>query len=225
MNNDWLALHGIPAGISAWEKLPVRTIQFNGVQDNTIRERWDLDSFVEEILPHYNRDTILIGHDLGGVVASMAALQKTPRAVVLTGTALGSWWFWTRLSAAPLLNRFFYHTFKGKLFVRMGGGQSAVQRFSPSQHSHDPVKMKTLAKHMSPPKDLAFNLSQRCPVFLIWGKKEVFYPRFVAKSLSKSLDSEIFWNDGGHYSMWTHSQSFLAKMTTIEERLAQQPEY
>ena len=219
MNYDWLALPGIPAGVKAWEKLPVRTHQFIGLQDDIQRPRWDLESFVDETLPHYDRNTILIGHDLGGVVASMAAIRKPPCAVVLTGTALGSWWFWTRLSAAPILNRFFYHTFKGTLFVRVGGGQSALHRFSPNQDSHDPVKMKTLAKHMSPPTDLVANLSQQCPVYLIWGREELFYPGFIAKSLSKAIKTEVFWNEGGHYSMWTHSQSFLDKMRTIEMQL------
>ena len=130
--SDWLALPGIPAGSGAWEKLPVRTIDFRGVQDKHVRQDWQLDSFVHEVLPHYDSDTILIGHDLGGVVAAMSAVKKHPKAVVLTGTALGSWWFWTRLSR-PILNRFFYHTSKGNLFIRAGGGthESAICQPAP----------------------------------------------------------------------------------------------
>ena len=105
--SDWLALPGIPAGSGAWERLPVRTLDFKGVQDESVRLDWQLDSFADEVLPHYDSNTILIGHDLGGVVAAMSAVEKQPRSIVLTGTALGNWWFWTRLSAAPILNRFF----------------------------------------------------------------------------------------------------------------------
>ena len=216
---DWLALPGIPAGSGAWEQLPVRTIDFTGVQDERIRQDWQLDSFVHEVLPEYGSDTILIGHDLGGVVAAMSAIQKRPRAVVLTGTTLGKWWFWTRLSAAPILNRFFYHTFKGNLFIRAGGGKHTSQRFANQPHVHDPTKMMTLAKHMVPPKNLISSLQQTCPVYLIWGKKELFYPGFLAKSLSKQLDAPLYWNEGGHYCMWTHMEMFHQHMLTIERYL------
>ena len=167
----------------------------------------------------YDHNTVLIGHDLGGVIASMAALKKPPRAVVLSGTALGNWWFWTRLSAAPLLNRFFYHTFKGNLFVQVGGGQSTMHRFSNHPHFHDPSKMMTLAKHMKPPKNLALDLATKCPVYLIWGKNEVFYPGFIAKRLSKDLLAPLHWNEGGHYCMWTHAEDFYANMLSVEQHL------
>ncbi len=216
---DWLALPGIPAGSGVWKKLPVRILDFQGVQDSSHRFRWDLESFVDETLPHYDNQTILMGHDLGGVVAAMSAVRKAPKAVVLTGTALGHWWFWTRLSASPVLNRFFYHTFKGNLFVRAGGGKKTSQRFVDHPHFHDPTKMKTLAKEMKPPTDLVHNLQLACPVYIIWGRKEVFYPGFLAKSLSNRLKAPLYWNDGGHYCMWTHAEMFLDSMHNIERRL------
>ena len=216
---DWLALPGIPAGSGAWEKLPVRTLDFEAVQDEGIRQDWQLDTFVDEVLPHYDSDTILIGHDLGGVVAAMSAVQKRPKAVVLTGTALGNWWFWTRLSAAPILNKFFYHTFKGTLFVRAGGGASTGQRFSNQPHFHDPSKMMMLAKQMNPPSDLVSILKETCPVYIIWGKREVFYPGFLAKSLSRQLNAPLHWNDGGHYCMWTDAEMFHRHIHAIETEL------
>ena len=221
MDYDWLALPGIPAGSAVWEHLPVRTLAFQGVEAGEQRASWSLDSFVAEVTPHYDESTILIGHDLGGVIASMAAVQKAPRAVVLTGTALGSWWSLTRLSAAPLVNRFFYHTFEGGLFVFLGGGASASERFP--QHTkgrHHAQSMRVLAQNMKPPKGLANALSHCCPVFLIWGKREIFYPGFLAKRLSKEMNGPLFWNDGGHYCMWTHSSSFYQRMQSIEDRLS-----
>ena len=216
---DWLALPGIPAGSGAWENLPVRTLDFQGVQNEQSRRSWQLNSFVDEVLPHYDSDTILVGHDLGGVVAAMSAVKQSPKAVVLTGTSLGNWWFWTRLSAAPILNRFFYHTFKGNLFVRIGGGKSTGQRFANQPHFHDPSKMMILAKHMKPPKNLVSRLKAVCPVYIIWGRQEVFYPGFLAKSLSRNLETPLYWNEGGHYCMWTHSEMFLDSMHEIERRL------
>lgn len=219
LSSDWLALPGIPAGAEVWEHHAVRSLQFQGVQDQTERHSWHLDSFVAEVLPQYDEHTILIGHDLGGVIASMSALQKPPKAVILTGTALGAWWFWTRLSARPVFNRFFYHTFKGNLFVRLGGGQSSQQRFSGHPHFHDPTKMQRLAKEMRPPAGLARMLGQTCPVFLVWGKQEVFYPGFIAKHIAKQTGGDLYWNDGGHYCMWTHAKAFHEHLVTIETRL------
>ena len=43
-NYDWLALPGIPAGSGAWERLPVRTMDFEGVQNDQVRQNWQLDS-------------------------------------------------------------------------------------------------------------------------------------------------------------------------------------
>ena len=145
-------------------------------------------------------------------------VQKHPKAVVLTGTTLGNWWFWTRLSAAPILNRFFYHTFKGNLFVRAGGGKHTSQRFANQPHFHDPSKMMTLPNtwyHLN----LVSSLKQTCPVYLIWGKQEVFYPRFLVKSLSRQLGCTLHWNEGGHYCMWTHAEMFHRHMNTIEKDL------
>ena len=219
MKYDWLALPGIPAGSSVWEKLPVRALDFKGVQDQENRKCWALDSFVSEVLEHYDHRTILIGHDLGGVVSAMAAIQQTPRAVVLSGTALGHWWFWTRLSAKPVLNRFFYHTFKGNLFLRMGGGDNISQRFRNHPHYHEPEKMKELARYMRPPTGLVSSLRKTCPVYIIWGKREIFYPGFLGKSLSRRLDAPLYWNDGGHYCMWTHSTPFHETMKVIENAI------
>ncbi len=219
MTHDWLALPGIPAGSGVWERLPVRTLDFQGVQDTSHRLRWDLQSFVNEVNPHYDDNTILLGHDLGGVVAAISAIQKAPKAVVLTGTALGHWWVLTRLSAAPVLNRFFYHTFKGNLFVRVGGGRQTQHRFINHPHIHDPTKMKTLAKQMKPPTGLVSDLKDSCPVYIIWGRQEVFYPGFLAKSLSNRLKAPLYWNDGGHYCMWTHPKDFLQSMQQIEDTI------
>ena len=216
IEEDWLALPGIPAGSGVWEKLPIRTLDFQGVQDASHRPSWALQSFVDETLPHYDHETILIGHDLGGVIAAMSAVHQPPKAILLTGTALGHWWFWTRLSAAPILNRFFYHTFKGSLFVRLGGGHKTGQRFANQPHFHDPSKMKKLARHMKPPTNLVEQLKLTCPVYIIWGRKEIFYPGFLAQSLSSRLDAPMYWNDGGHYCMWTHAEEFLQSMQQIE---------
>ena len=218
--NDWLALPGIPAGPGVWKPMPVRTLDFSGLHSMEKRRTWKLDSFVEEVTPHYNENTILMGHDLGGVVAAMAALKKRPRAVVLSGTSLGSWWIWTRWSAAPIVHIFFYQLFKGRLFLRLGEGLFSKRRFSHREtYLHHPDCMRELAKNMRPPKDLKANVKAICPVFLIWGKQEVFYPGFLATSLSQTINAPLFWNDGGHYCMKTHPQHFHQNMRAIEQLL------
>jgi pimeloyl-ACP methyl ester carboxylesterase len=214
---DWLGLHGVPAGPSVFERLPVRTHRFLGVATKKDRLRWDLDSFVDEVRGLYSSETILLGHDLGGVVAAMAACVQAPKAVVLSGTALGDWWLLTRLSASPVVHHFFYRTFKGSLFVRMGGGKGVARRFSSElEHSHLPERMRRLAKEMRPPKDLIKQISTICPVFLVWGRREIFYPGFVAKRLSRQLHAPLYWIPGGHYCMWTHADAFAGVMRNIE---------
>ena len=80
--------------------------------------------------------------------------------------------------------------------------------------------MKRLARNMRPPKTLALELSTRCPVFLIWGKGEVFYPGFLAKSMEATFNTRVLWSEGGHYCMWSYPEGFHRHMLSIEQQLS-----
>ena len=222
---SWLALHGVPVGPKVWSKLSlsVETPSFTGIATNDSRSNWELESFVNEMTP-YAEGKIVLGQDLGGVVAAMLARRVRVRAVVLTGTALGPWWALTRLSAHPWLAPFFYRRFEGRLFARLGQMRPPKEgRLTPDISGPAfAERMKALALNMKPPKGLAQELKAHAPVHLIWGQGDLFYPPMVAMALSQALEAPIHWIEGGHYCMWEQADSFSKAMMRIEGALPKQ---
>ena len=216
-----LALHGVPIGTRTWKQLdiPMHKHSFVGLDCNTQRTDWSLDSFVDEVLPLVNQDSIILGHDFGGVCAAMVALQRTPKAVILTGTALGPWWSMTRLSAQPILNKFFYDKYAGELFVQRGNRTKKQISLQPKKQLDRPERMKKVARQMRPPPKLAQDLAARCPVYLIWGTNDRWYPPPVAKAIARATNATIFWVDAGHYAMWEEPAQFQDLLLEIQERL------
>jgi len=222
----WLALHGVPAGPQTWERLnlPLRAHRFQGIASDVPRADWSLESFVDEILPLVDRNTVLLGHDLGGVVAAMCAIETPVRAVVLTGTALGPWWIWTRMATWPGLRLFFYRRYGGSLFLKKGVTPASQSAFTASFASALEIpnlsdRMLALAQCMKPPPRLAFKLRSRCPVHIVWGQADVWYPPIVARGISRSTRSPIHWVEGGHYCMWENPAEFEAALRSIEETI------
>jgi pimeloyl-ACP methyl ester carboxylesterase len=215
-----LALHGVPIGKETWKNitLPLQCHRFRGLATPELRSDWSLDSFVKEVLPLINSETVLIGHDLGGVVAAICATKCSPRAIILTGTTLGNWWLLTRLTAIPVLRRFFYHTFGGKLFIKYGHSSSKDSLPSPPKFNDWATRMRTVAQNMKPPANLVDNIT--CPMYLIWGTKDKWYPPFLAKRLSKQAKAPLYWVNGGHYSMLEQADEFQAALTDILTEIA-----
>jgi pimeloyl-ACP methyl ester carboxylesterase len=172
---------------------------------------------VDEVLPEVNQHSIILGHDFGGVIAAMVALRKTPRAVILTGTALGPWWSLTRLSAKPMLDKFFYDRYAGELFVQQGNRRKKQYSLRPENQSDLPERMKKVAKQMRPPSRLAQDLAARCPVYLIWGKHDRWYPPPIAKAIRKATKAKLFWMDAGHYAMWEQPARFQDLLLEIQD--------
>ena len=158
---NWLALHGVPVGPKTWSKLPLplNAHGFKGLATETDRQDWQLEGFVDEVAP-LAEGKIIIGQDLGGVIAAMLALTVPVKAVVLTGTALGPWWAMTRWSAHPLWASFFYRRFEGRLFARLGQSVSCQEeKLNPDLTGLIFAnRMQRLACNMKPPKNLAQRL-------------------------------------------------------------------
>ena len=93
------------------------------------------------------------------------------------------------------LNRLFYHTFKGGLFVRLGGGRT-TQRFSANPHAHKQTYEAAGQERMKPPRDLVPQLAT-LPSVLDLGGAKGFYPGFLATSLAKTFNTKVLWNGGG----------------------------
>ena len=213
---DWLALPGVPAGSAVFEKIPVRTHQFFGLETSSDRVSWHLDSFVEEVLPHYSEETILLGQDLGGLIAAMAVLKKPPKALVLTGTSVNAWWSLTRWSALPILHHFFYGSFQGRLFYALGQG-AKIKKKLPLDANIRAKRMRILAQNIKPPSTLIQLLQNRCPIFMIWGTQDIVYPIHMGYWMAKRLNSPLFCIRGGHYCMWNQSLEFANHMNRIDD--------
>ena len=218
-NMQTLALHGVPIGKETWKyiDLPMQHHQFAGLSTPEHRTDWSLTSFVQEVLPHIDENTVVIGHDFGGVVAAMCAAKTHPKAIILTGTALGRWWLLTRISAAPVLRLFFYEAFAGQLFVRYGHASPKGTLPNPPEYKDWPLRMRMLAQQMKPPPNLVNQIG--CPVYLVWGRKDRWYPPFLAKRLSKQTKATLYWVDGGHYSMLENPKEFQSILETILAQL------
>jgi len=218
----YLALHGIPITTDTWRLLstPLQCYSFVGLATQAQRTDWSLESFVAEVLPNIDEKTIIIGHDFGGVIAAMCAIQKKPAAVVLTGTALGRWWTLTRLSAHPVCRYFFYDLFGGTLFIRFGHNSKNTPTYSRDTIADWPQRMRTLAQQMKPPPGLAQRIP--CPLYLIWGKKDRWYPPLLAKKIARTAQAKIYWIDGGHYAMRDNPIAFDQALEKIQEDLINQ---
>ena len=217
-----LVLPGIPAGPDAWRGTGLRTVSYRGLAQG---ERLDcsLLSFVDEICPLVNRDSTLVGHDFGGVIAAMVALRTPVRGVILTGTALGPWWIPTRVSAWPILRRYFYYRYAGTRFLSGGVSPSNREAFlGACTELPPPDAMVSLAREMRPPSRLPHRLRTATSVGVVWGRRNRWYPALVARRLARVCGAQVQWVDGGHYAMWEHPKAFLAAIHRAIEALPQQ---
>ena len=203
-----VAIHGVPTSPRLWENLPFSVVApaLRGVGTDEYREDWSLESFVEEILPWIEEDTVLVGHDLGGVIAAMATLHRKPKRLVLSGTALGPYWAAVRLTALPGLQRYFYARHGGRHFVAGAVSASFRTKALSTFPGMDPEKMRKIAKAMRPPARLA----QQIPVpwVLLWGQQDRWYPPSVARAVARGTGAPLHFVRGGHFCMWEAPEDF-----------------
>ena len=210
-----LALHGVPTSPVLWSRLsiPMETPALSGT----------LARQVAQALPLVTPETVILGHDMGGVVAAIVALVARPRGVVLSGTALGPYWTAVRTTAWPGLWRYFYARHAGRRFV--AGAVSAQLRGEAlaAFPGADPVDMRGVARSMRPPPGLAQQLAARTRVELIWGRDDPWYPPLIARRLSAVTGAPLAWVDGGHFSMWEAPEAFERCVDTALTRLTSEP--
>jgi pimeloyl-ACP methyl ester carboxylesterase len=204
-----LALHGLPTSPALWARVPLAldAPSLPGVDDDT---PFDLDALVARTAARLSPGDVVIGHDLGGLVAARVALATEVAAVVLTGTALGPYWAMVRATARPPVDRYFYDRHGGRKFL--AGSVSPVRRdeaiaaFPPVP----PDRMRAIARAMRPPPGLAQRLAQRTRVHLVWGRRDRWYPPVVARALARATGATVRWLDAGHLCMWEEPEAFAA---------------
>ena len=202
-----VALHGVPTGPTIWSRVDVG--------GNTPLLTGNLAQQVADVEAMLTPETIVIGHDMGGIVAALAALHSPPRAVVLTGTALGPYWAVVRASAWPGLWRYFYGRHAGRKFVAGAVSPERSREALAAFPGADPLEMRAIARSMRPPADLARRLAGVTKVFLVWGQRDRWYPPIVARGLARATRANIRWVPGGHFCMWEEPVAYQAAILGI----------
>ena len=214
-----VALHGLPTSPRLWERLrlpegwSLDAPAVPGLGDDGTADDWDLRACSEHLRSQAEEADILVGHDLGGVVAAM--LARPGQSLVLSGTALGMYWAAIRLTARDPLQQLFYQRHQGHRFLTRGclpeHADSLVQAFG----DHGPRwgdRMRTIARGMKPPIGLALRL-RSCAVRLAWGRKDPWYPGWIARTLQRTTGGRIHWLDSGHFAPWEDPRGFTEVLT------------
>jgi pimeloyl-ACP methyl ester carboxylesterase len=207
----WLAVHGVPVGPLTWSRLrtPVKSPALTSV---------DWRDWVAQVRALVTPETLLIGHDLGGLVAATVAATTPVRAVVLTGTALGPYWDAVRWTSSPPVRWYFYDRHAGRKFVAGGVGPAARPRWTamvePTLPDDVAGQMCQLASGIRPPRGLARRL-RAVPVWVIHGRSDPWYPPWVARAVARGCGARRVEIDGGHWCMWENPSEFDAALRAV----------
>lgn len=222
-----VALHGLPTGPRLWERIELppgwrlRTPWVPGLGDDGTPDHWSLHWAARRLEGAVADADVLIGHDLGGVLAAMLARPGQP--VVLSGTALGPYWAAIRTTAWPFLNRAFYHRWAGRTFLRRGclpeHRPALLEAFA--DHGEGwAERMRRIAMGMQPPAGLARRL-RRAPVLLAWGRQDPWYPHpLITHGLRWTTGGELTLLEAGHFAPWEAPGGFSEALAGMLDRCA-----
>jgi len=214
-----VALHGMPTSPRLWERLnlpdgfDLHCPQVPGLGPDGTPADWTLQGCADELAPALADADILIGHDMGGVLVAM--LAQSGQTVVLSGTALGMYWTMIRATTLPVVRDFFYTRYGGRRFLRRG----CLPEYAPSlleafgEHGDDwPDRMALVARQMKTPPGLPITL-RSCGVRLAWGRKDPWYPPYIARTIRKTTGGKLRWLDAGHFAPWEDPKGFADVIT------------
>ena len=215
-----LALHGVPTSPALWGLLPcaVEAPTLAGLSDGAPVPA-SLTGWLEALRPRVRPDTVLVGHDLGGVLAALLAVERPVRGLVLSGTSLSpAYWALVRASAWPGLERYFYRRHGGRKFL-VGGlvpalHDDALRTFLPDVAPDDlPARMRAIARLMRVPADLVDRLrATGVPIRMIWGRHDPWYPLPLARRLARQLGADLRVVEAGHLAPWEDPDGFAAAL-------------
>lgn len=216
-----VALHGLPTSPRLFERLELprdwqlETPSVPGLGPEGTPPDWTLAATAATLAPVATGADVLVGHDLGGVLAAM--LAQPGQRVVLSGTALGWYWAMVRVSAWPGLQRYFYQRHGGRHFLHRGSLPAHRAGLVAAFGDHGaawPTRMRRIATEMRPPAGLARSLRQ-CPVRLAWGRHDPWYPAPVVHALRRSTGGLVAWLDAGHFAPWEDPVGFRRVLLSV----------
>lgn len=209
-----VALHGLPTSPRLWERLVLPPDWMlscpwvSGLGPEGTASDWSLEACAEQLSPQIEGADVVLGHDLGGVLAAMVA--KPGQTLVLSGTALSVYWWAIRATAWPLAHRWFYQRYGGHRFLSHGAlpehSESLLAAFG-DHGSGWSDRMRRIAQAMKPPSGLARRL-RSCQVHLIWGQQDPWYPAVVAHAVQRGTGGALHWLPCGHFAPWEDPGGF-----------------
>lgn len=206
-----VAVHGVPVGPLTWSRLrtPMETPALGD---------GDLAAWTRAIGARCDAGTLLVGHDLGGLIAASVAASQPVAGVVLTGTALGPYWDAVRWTSWPLVRRYFYDRHAGRKFVARGVGGAARPRWTAEVEATLPPdlaeRMCRIAAGIRPPTGLARRL-RGTRVWVVNGRDDPWYPPIVARAVARGTGGTLVTVPGGHWCMWEEPAAFDAVLREI----------
>ncbi len=214
-----VALHGMPTSPRLFERLQLpegwtlTAPQLPGLGPDGTSPDWSLQGCADELESYTEHADILIGHDMGGVLCGM--LAKPGQTVVLSGTALGMYWTAIRVTTLPVLRGYFYDLHQGRRFLSRGCLPEHSPALLEAFGDHGPdwsQRMRLIAGKMKPPMGLSIVL-RSCGVRLAWGRKDPWYPGFIARTIARTTGGKLKWLESGHFGPWEDPRGFVDVLT------------
>ncbi len=218
MTHRIVAIHGVPTSPALWARLQVDGVleapALAGLATDAVPTRWDMATWLADVRPRVDAGTVLVGHDLGGILAALLAVERPVRGLVLCATSLSPVFGWAlRATAWPLAWRYFYRRHGGRRFL-LGGlpvhlHGAATDTFLGAAPVGLADRMRSTARALSIPSDLVSRLRDTSiPVSLIWGRRDPWYPLPLARRLAYALGAELTIIEAGHLAPWEAPVAF-----------------
>jgi len=216
-----LLLHGIPTSAALWAPVAERLVvgglrvvvpdlpgwgesaALDGAPTPAAHTAW-LASLLDAL---GEPPPVVAGHDLGGLLALEMLLAGRARAASLTSAWAGLGWMGARLTALPILERFFYRRYGGRLYISRGAAPtcraSALRTFGPGLEDPGVVpRMRDIARSLDPLSLARLPARIRAtgrPVRCIWGAEDPFIPPSAARRVARGLGAPIEFLPGARH--------------------------
>ena len=153
------------------------------------------------------RSPLVVGHDLGGLLALEMVAAGTARGACLCSAWGGLGWLGARLTAMPLLERFFYRHHGGRLYIRRGSAPdrrgAALRTFGPALDDPAVVPhMRAIARGLSARRLRRLPGRVRrtgLPVHCLWGADDPFVPAWAARRVARGLGAGLELIEGARH--------------------------